>query len=66
MIGGLLGRLAGWLEGDDEDDTDGSRFVPSPLDASVRHAHGGSGDEITREIGTIQDEARRLDEQRDG
>ena len=48
--------------GDDDPDRDGSRFVPSMLDASVRHAHGGSGDEIDRELAEIEEEASRLDE----
>jgi hypothetical protein len=53
-------RVSGRTGGDAEDD--GSRFVPSELDASVRYAHGGSGDEIDRELADIEEEARRLDE----
>jgi len=67
MLRSLLNRLRAAADrvvgttGDDADD-DGSRFVPSVLDASVRYAHGGSGDEIDRELADIEEEARRLDE----
>jgi hypothetical protein len=56
-------RVVPWA-GDDSDgeDSDASRFVPSELDASVRYAHGGSGDEIDRELADIEAEAQRIDE----
>lgn len=65
VIGGLLARLVHRLRSDDaEAASDDSRFPPSPLDASVRYAHGGSGDEVERELDEIRDEAERLDERR--
>jgi hypothetical protein len=67
MIGGFLARLVRRLRSEDaEAESDDSRFVPSPLDASVRYAHGGSGDDIERELDEIRDEAERLDERRGG
>jgi hypothetical protein len=61
MIGGLLARLVHRLRSDDD-----GRFVPSPLDASVRYAHGGGGDDVERELDEIRDEAERLEGRRDG
>jgi hypothetical protein len=57
----LAGRDGHATDSDDAGDNT-SRFVPSPLDASVRYAHGGSGDDIDRELADIEEEARRLDE----
>jgi hypothetical protein len=46
----------------EEDDGDGrSRFVPSPLDLSVRVGHGGRDDEVERELSKISDQARALE-----
>ncbi|WP_336021794.1 hypothetical protein [Halobellus salinisoli] len=47
-----------------DDQREESRFVPSLLDASVRHAHGDSGDAGSREIETVKSEAERLEEAR--
>ena len=55
--------------GTDQHPTDedvGSRFVPSPLDRSVRSAHGGPGDGIDRELAEIDERARELEEERRG
>lgn len=41
---------------------DNSRFIPSPLDLSVRIGHGGRADEIDRELKQIQDRARDLED----
>jgi hypothetical protein len=43
----------------DEPDEEGSegRFVPSPLDMSVRYGHGADGSEARREIEDIQEQA---------
>ena len=43
---------------------DGSRFVPSPLDRSVRKGHGGGDDEAARELTRVDERARRLEEGR--
>lgn len=45
-------------KGDEEDEG----FLPSPLDLSVRSAHGGPDDEIEREFHRIQEQARELEE----
>ena len=67
MIGGLLARFVHRLRSDDDGtESDGARFVPSPLDASVRYAHGGGGDDVERELDEIRDEAKRLEGRRDG
>jgi len=50
-------------DGDSEDTKeDDSRFVPSPLDLSVRSSHGGSDDEIERELNSINEQAREIEE----
>lgn len=49
-----------------EDDSDGEetegRFVPSPLDLSVRIGHGGADDEVVRELSNVEDQARQLED----
>jgi hypothetical protein len=60
--GAVPGVSVGDDGGDDDDDDGASRFVPSELDGSVRYAHGGSGDEIDRELADIEEEARRINE----
>jgi hypothetical protein len=52
--------------GDGEATADGgSTFVPSPLDLSVRVGHGGSDDEVSRELSRLTDRAGELDARRD-
>ena len=47
----------------DASDEDGdSRFMPSPLDLSVRVAHGGRDDEVERELSKIEEQARAQDD----
>lgn len=48
-------------EATEEDD---DRFVPSPLDLSVRSSHGGPDAEIERELGKINEQAREIEENR--
>ncbi len=48
----------------DDTDEDESRFVPSPLDLSVRSSHGGSDVEIERELHSINELAREIEENR--
>jgi hypothetical protein len=48
----------------DSDGEDEGRFVPSPLDSSVRIAHGGSDDTIERELRDVDERARTLEETR--
>ena len=49
---------------DDEDEGSSDRFVPSPLDLSVRVGHGGRDDEVARELSKIDEKARELEERR--
>ncbi|WP_049984865.1 hypothetical protein [Halobellus rufus] len=60
----FLARIGNADDGDDADE--GRRFVPSPLDLSVRVGHGGRDDEVVRELSKIDERARELeDSQRD-
>jgi hypothetical protein len=60
-----LRRAGGEPESESEAGTaEGSRFVPSPLDRSVRRAHGGGGDEAARELGRIDERAREMEDRR--
>lgn len=47
----------------DEEDEDG-RFVPSPLDLSVRVGHGGTDGQRVRELSKINEQARKIEEKR--
>lgn len=47
-----------------EEAGDQGGFVPSPLDLSVRWAHGGSESEQVRELFNIQEGANELEEER--
>ena len=54
-----------WGESADEEpseEADERRFVPSPLDLSVRVAHGGSDDTVVRELSKVDEQARKLEE----
>ena len=55
----LFARTAGDAEDDEEER---HRFVPSPLDLSVRVGHGGSDDQVQRELSKIDERARELEE----
>lgn len=59
MLRRLLARLLG-READDE--REGSRFVPSPLDRSVRESHGSGAEESARELARTEAAARQLEE----
>lgn len=48
--------------GDSTEEEGEDRFVPSPLDLSVRVGHGGNDDEGVRELSRIQENARTLEE----
>lgn len=51
-------------DGNRDTEEDDSRFVPSSLDLSVRSSHGGSDDEIERELNSITEQAREIEENR--
>jgi hypothetical protein len=56
--------LLRWGESTDEEpseEADEGRFVPSPLDLSVRVAHGGSDDTVVRELAEVDEHARELE-----
>lgn len=65
----MLRRALEWLAdrfGTGQDpgaDEAGSGFVPSPLDRSVRYAHGGN-DDGGRELANVRERAETLEEQR--
>lgn len=61
---GWLSARFGTEEGRDPDEGRGG-FVPSPLDRSVRYAHGGN-DGGGRELAHIQEQAETLEEKRRG
>lgn len=61
-MGLLKWLLARFADPEQEGDEGTSRFVPSPLDRSVRIAHGGKEDEIERELTEIAEQARELDD----
>ncbi|WP_135823316.1 hypothetical protein [Halorussus ruber] len=46
------------------EEASGSRFIPSPLDLSVRVGHGSSESERVRELSKINERARELEENR--
>ena len=71
MLRAILARLAARFGGDDERDgeeagedeeNEGSRFIPSRLDASVLSGHGMGTAEAEREISTVQEQAEMLEE----
>ena len=49
---------------DENTDSDESRFVPSPLDMSVRHAHGSNEAAVDRELERIQQQAEEIERRR--
>jgi len=48
----------------EEEEEDKDRFVPSPLDLSVRIGHGGSDSQRVRELAKINKQAEELEEER--
>lgn len=57
----FLARLGRNVDADDG--TDESRFTPSPLDLSVREAHGGQDVEVERELSKLRERAAQIGEQ---
>lgn len=68
MLHGIWNLFLALIGRDADDQGDGEhRFVPSPLDLSVRVGHGGQDDDIQRELSKIDERARDLeDPHRDG
>lgn len=53
-----------WGESPDEESSEEAeegRFIPSPLDLSVRAAHGGADDSVVRELSKVDEQARELE-----
>lgn len=48
----------------EERDGDSDRFAPSPLDLSVRSAHGGSDEAVDRALTDINEQAETIERQR--
>lgn len=63
----FLALFRGGKETEEElEEGDGGRFVPSPLDLSVRLGHGGSERERIRALSGIHDQAQQIEEERRG
>jgi hypothetical protein len=62
MFVALFGGSEGNDDGSEGEEDDGG-FVPSPLDLSVRIAHGGTDDERLRALSKIDEQAQELEEQ---
>jgi len=75
MVPGILAWLRSLFgsEDDDRDDeseatrdeSDAGGFAPSVLDASVRYAHGDSGTGLEGELASLEEEAERLEAERE-
>ena len=65
MIRRVLSWLTARFDADGEPDTDGEGggFVPSPLDRSVRYAHGRK-DDGERALAEIRERAETIEERR--
>lgn len=48
----------------EDEEAEANRFVPSPLDLSIRYSNGGSDHEKERELAEIEAEAQELEEHR--
>ncbi len=68
MIRGIWELFRTLLGRGKENDEEGGRhrFVPSPLDLSVRVGHGGRDDEVQRELSKISERAREIEEKQRG
>jgi hypothetical protein len=65
----MLGKALRWLartmghRSQNDDESEGRRFVPSRLDFSVRSSHGGGNAEGARELEQITTKAEMLEEE---
>lgn len=60
MVRSLWESLRSIVTRSSESDSEARRFLPSPLDRSVRAAHGGSDEEAARELEQLDEQAREL------
>jgi hypothetical protein len=58
----MLRRLLAGLLGREDDEREGSRFVPSTLDRSIRESHGSGAEAGARELAETEAAARQLEE----
>lgn len=58
----FLSKFKRNIETEEEEDEESNGFVPSPLDLSVRYAHGMPDAEIEREFHRITEQAREIEE----
>lgn len=58
--------LSRFARNDGDEDGGESTFVPSPLDVSVRSAHGGDDVEVERELRQLEGRAARIEREDDG
>lgn len=65
MIRSLWKRFVALFERTETEEDEESRFVPSPLDWSVRVGHGGGDDEAVRELSRVNERAQTLEESHD-
>jgi len=56
----FLALFGGGEDGEESED----RFVPSPLDLSVRIGHGGSDGQRVRELAEMNERAEEIEEER--
>ena len=59
----FLSKFKRNTEEEEEEDEESEGFVPSPLDLSVRYAHGMPDAEIEREFHKIHEQAREIEEE---
>ena len=64
----FLALASGGEESEDESSENGNegRFVPFPLDLSIRIGHGGSDSQRVRELAKISKQAEEIEEERPG
>lgn len=60
----FVARLGRDVESDTEQEE--SQFMPSPLDLSIREAHGGHDVEVERELSKINEQASQIEENERG
>lgn len=65
MIRGIWEAFVARFSRNTESDADEGAGVPSPLDLSVREAHGGQDVAVERELADLRDQAARLEDDRE-
>ncbi|CQH60120.1 uncharacterized protein HHUB_3141 [Halobacterium hubeiense] len=60
----FLALFGGGEDGEESGEESEDRFVPSPLDLSVRIGHGGSDGQRVRELAEMNERAEEIEEER--